>query len=675
MFGEGVVYRAVDRLRGGFAQGFIVRSDATGTVSSIKVYLGRHNRANMLRVALYSDPLCRPGVRLAAGSRRHLARGRWNTVRVPAVRVGSGHTYRIMVAGAGGALEVRDHITKRCVRDVAAQRPSRAWPSKWKAGSHQRACAISAYAEGATINHGTLTSSPVSGGSGAPVVGSGSGGPGVSSQPVLLVPTVYVAQDAAGSNDGSSCANAHSVDWFNASSSWGAAQNQIGPGAVVGLCGTISSGLVAQGSGTPAAPITIYWLPGTTMSSPNWGGGTAFDTNGQSYLTLDGGLNGSIQATELGTGLADQGQFARAITASDCTGCTFEFLTIANFYVHTSSSDTSVDQTQDNAIVFSGSGITIANNTIHDVGWALYAEWNNGDGNDRIHNNNIYNIDHGFSSTAGFTGGDIGPIYFYDNEVHDFANWDTNNDTYHHDGIHCYTVSNQTGAAHYSGLYIYNNLFGGSVGNNTTADIFMEGNYGNSGATPCSDASSSIYIFNNVLTSTDTLTDNPYIADYGGDSGIYDNTVIGHDNTTSLGGCATYQNQPPGATASFKNNLLSTCDNLIGGDPSDYTSGNPDYNLYANGGSNSFVCSGNFYNFSQFSSWQSCMGADSHSRTVANANLNSDGSLQAGSPAVGAGTNLTSLCGGQSNPGLGALCENIDGAPRPTTGAWNAGAY
>jgi len=111
-----------------------------------------------------------------------------------------------------------------------------------------------------------------------------------------------------------------------------------------------------------------------------------------------------------------------------CFHCAIERLTIRRLYVHSSSADSSVDATQANAIRFSGSWLVIADNTIHDVGWALYPEWNNGDGQNRIYGNDIRNVDHGFASTSAFAGGEIGPVYFYRNHVHDFANWDTSTD-------------------------------------------------------------------------------------------------------------------------------------------------------------------------------------------------------------------------------------------------------
>jgi hypothetical protein len=424
-----------------------------------------------------------------------------------------------------------------------------------------------------------------------------------------------------------------------------------------------------QGSGTPGNPITVYWEPHATLSSP--AGTASVLTNGQSYITLDGGTDGSIQATALGSALPDHGHWAQAIYALNCNGCTFRNLTIANFYRHTSATDTAVDATQSNAIRFSGSDITIANNTIHDVGWALYAQWNNGNRQITIRGNNIYNVDHGFASTSGFAGGNLGPIYVYDNNIHDFANWDTTAGVYHHDGIHCYTVVSQPGASHYTGFYIYNNRFGGAAGQNTTSDIFLEGRYGQSGATPCSDASSSVYIFNNVFTSTDEPTDNAYISDSAGNGGIYNNTVVGSNNTITRGGCAGYGAQPPGARVAFENNVLTTCNNLIGGSPDAYAPGSLDHNVYANGGNNSFVCGSSFYLFSQFASWQSCMRADAHSTAVASAGLAGNGSPDRGSPATHVGKNLTDLCRGALVP----LCSNIDGTPRRASGPWAAGAY
>jgi hypothetical protein len=458
------------------------------------------------------------------------------------------------------------------------------------------------------------------------------------------------------------------VTFFNSSSNWGTGAGQIGPGVTVDLCGTISSALGFHGSGTSGNPITLYWQPGATMSSGDWGGGAAIKSNGSSYITLNGGNNGtSIQATAEGTGLADQGVASQGIIATNCTGCTIENLTIANLYVHSSPSDTSVDQTQDNAIRFSGSSMTIQNNTIHDVGWALYEIANSTDSNITIANNNIYNIDHGWASTAAFNGGNIGPIVFSGNHVHDFSNWDTTNDAYHHDGIHCYSANAQGLTPHYNGVYIYDNRFdGGNGGANMTADIFLEGGSG-SGSTPCSDNTSNFYLFNNVFVGSAGI--------YNGLVGLENNSmgVRAYNNTlegsgTSSGVCE----YDPASTVTFENNVMSACGTLIQKNSnSAFTTSSPDYDVYASGGSNSFICNGNYYSSSGFNNWKNCTGGDTHGTYVSSASLNSNGSPQTGSPVLAAGTNLTNLCTGN----LTALCTNINGTPRPTTGPWNAGAY
>lgn len=479
---------------------------------------------------------------------------------------------------------------------------------------------------------------------------------------------IYVAEQARGAGNGSSCANAHGSAWFNNPAHWGPGARRIHPNATVRLCGTISTPLTVQGSGAPGRPIMITWEPGTTLSSPDWGGGSAVDTNGFDWLTFNGAHNGtSIQATAEGTGLADQGVATTGISAPDCNGCTFENLTIANLYVHSLPSDSSVDQTEDNGIRWSGSDVTVADNTVHDVGWALWDDGNNGDTNNRVYGNNVYNIDHGIIIAPGGTS--LGTVFIFGNHVHDMANWDAPSGAYHHDGLHCFGSENGT---LYRGLYIYDNRFDGTVGQEApTAQIFLEGNYGQSGDTPCAAVGSDVSVFNNILSSTDYPTANGYLNTSQPGGGVYNNTVVGVSNTDSLGGCFNYSGNASGTRIAFQNNVLSTCDSLITGTASIFTTGSPDYNLYANGGENSFSCSENFYGFTQFRGWTACVDGDRHSHSAAIAKLTNQSEPQPGSPVINAGANLTYLCKGPLVP----LCKNIAGQPRPKTGPWNAGAY
>jgi hypothetical protein len=530
---------------------------------------------------------------------------------------------------------------------------------------------------GATSSSYTLTSSDVSHALRVVVTASNAAGSGSAASAATVVvtapaggPQIYVAQNAAGAASGADCADAKTVSFFNSSSNWGTGSGKIGLGVTVDLCGTISTPLTVHGSGAPGRPITIDWMPGSTMSSPDWNGGAAVDTNGFGYLTFNGGNNGtSIQATAEGTGLADQGVASTGILAPSCNGCTFENLTIANLYVHSSTSDTSVDQTQDNAIKWSGSNVTVADNTVHDVGWALWDDGNNGDTNNRIYGNNVYNMDHGIIIAP--AGTSLGTVFVFDNHVHDMANWDANGGPYHHDGLHCF-VGSDTGAL-YSGLYIYDNRFDGTVGQAApTAQVFIEGRYGQSGDTPCAAVGSRVYVFNNIFASTDYPTANGYLQTSQPGGGVYNNTVMGASNTDSLGSCFNYSSNVSGTTIAFQNNVLTTCDSLISGKSTGtFTGGSPNYNLYANGGENSFVCNDNWYPFNQFRRWRFCMDADRDSHRAAIAKLNKRGEPELGSPVIDAGVNLTYLCKGPLVP----LCTNIAGQRRRRSGPWNAGAY
>jgi hypothetical protein len=78
---------------------------------------------------------------------------------------------------------------------------------------------------------------------------------------------IYLAQSAAGSGNGSSCANARAVSFFNSSGNWGTGATQIGPGTTVHLCGHTTTAITTQGNGTANNPIIIDGDGAATTSS------------------------------------------------------------------------------------------------------------------------------------------------------------------------------------------------------------------------------------------------------------------------------------------------------------------------------------------------------------------------------------------------------------------------
>ncbi len=486
--------------------------------------------------------------------------------------------------------------------------------------------------------------------------------------------TRYIAQSAGTFSGGTACRDQTAItpDTFN--------EITNSPGDVNYICGTIAGSagvqlLTPKGNGSAGNPVTIRFDTGAILEapyfapSPNGGCGGAICLYGLSFYTIDGQNTGTIENTANGTALANN-QPTEAIEGFNCNHCTVENLTIANMYVHNSTSDTSANATAQRCISLSGSDWLIQNNVMHDSGWCLYNNFNNGDANVVIAGNTIYNMDHGWMLASQVSGGNSGPFIFHNNTVYGYAAWDTGSaDVYHHDGIHCFTSQTKGSAAHITLLAIYDNLFKGPIGQNVTGHIFIEGGAG-SRSTPCADSTSGIAVYNNVAVGDQPdpdglfgLFSGNFTSAHGG--GVYNNTFISTAGT-GVGVCFSANSDVSGMT--FENNALSGCNQLVETDSIPFAA---DYNQYADGGNNAFVCKGKYYQTSEFSSWQSCIGGDSHSAYRSSLKLTNSYQPQSGSPLINAGTTLTSLCPGS----LSSLCSDYAGNPRPSASAWTVGAH
>jgi hypothetical protein len=172
-----------------------------------------------------------------------------------------------------------------------------------------------------------------------------------------------------------------------------------------------------------------------------------------------------------------------------------------------------------------------------------------------------------------------------------------------------------------------------------------------------------------------TYPDDAFITSSGSNQGIYNNTIVGM--TTATGGNGIQQsscNVGTGDNASIANNIVSTVSLGIGGAGNIATS---DHNDLSNLSNNAMFYLGHFYN--NVAAWTSGTGFDAHS-SASNPALNSDHTLSAKSPSVSLGTDLTSLgiqgldVGAPETFGANYSC-GTGCLPRPSSGAWDAGAY
>lgn len=480
--------------------------------------------------------------------------------------------------------------------------------------------------------------------------------------------TRYIAQTAGTFSGGKACNGQTTIT----PATFNGINNSAGD--VNYICGTITfpantTGLTVNGSGASGNPIIIRFDSGAVLASPEWpadGQSGAIDIGANSYITIDGngGANGATEGIIEATANGDAGAAclsgsctyhgdSNGIEATDgATNITVEGLSIIDMYVATQPNPGGGTCIYDHGNV---TNWTITNNIMHDVGWCVELQYDSGtSSNITISNNQIYNVDHGIAFGGPHSGNTLTNVNVYGNSIHDYANWDTPGDVWHHDGIHIWGY-NDDGSDTITGVNIYDNKFGGCIGKNVTAHIFVEANSG---------STKNVAIYNNSLIDTCSGADNDGLLTTGQDGGyiIYNNTFIGTSGDT----CAGTSSSP---NVTFVNNVVSGCGTLqyvtSGGG---FVAGGLHNNVYANcSGSNCFAYHGSYSG--SLSSWQSATGQDASPSTyVTSVNLSAAGVPQSGSAVIGAGANLTSI-------GITALDSDILGVARPSSGSWTVGAY
>ncbi len=519
---------------------------------------------------------------------------------------------------------------------------------------------------------------------------------------------IYFAQNAAGSNNGSSCANAYAYnDGTNGINNSQPAT--FVPGNTLHLCGVFSGSSGQQWinssvSGTSGSLITIHFENNAVLSAPYHSEAGAIAIQG-SYYVIDGGSNGQIVNTLNGTSgyagclgsslgggatCTQQNQNTRAVYLQ-ASNIEVKNLTIGNFYViKPGSGDSNAASDGIEGIIFWPSGphsnITVDHNTIHDMNHGIDGYGNNV----LVDFNEVYNC--GRCILAG-PGTVVSNVVYHDNIVHDLGIF--NGTGVHEDGFHLFPSAP---GQEIDGLMLYNNYLY-NPGINNTAFIYLEGQFGNlsGGAAP--------QIFNNLCVLSSSQAD--FCLEAGMDSGqtvsntgaiIANNTCIGGEYGPTSYSCFNIGSQSGASNwtnINYYNNV-----HILGG-----ASGSPlpaglitigsgttiakiNNNLYENivtdvGDSNAFAYEGS--SMSSFPSWKGMLPSVSGQDSAAVFNTLSSlmislttGQPETGSPAIGAGANLTSF-------GIAALnCDKPltvgpsgTGScnPRPSSGGWDIGAY
>jgi hypothetical protein len=484
--------------------------------------------------------------------------------------------------------------------------------------------------------------------------------------------TRYVAQTAGTFSGGSACNGQTAITpgTFNSTA--------LAAGDLTYICGTITASAGAnafiwpENGGSSGNPVEILFDAGAILEAPYWGTDGAILV-ASNYILVDGGSNGIIESTANGTGLANSTSSTAGLLD---TGSNDEIrnLTVENIYVHTANTADTADGTQAYCIyVLGGSSNLVHGNTLHDCGAAIRYAYETSSGF-QAYNNTIYNINWGIivgdadpSETL------TGTVAVYNNTIHDWALWDQTDDNNHHDGI--YFFATNTGSVFQNG-YIYNNYLYGDPGEYMNTMIYLSNLPQTCGGN---------YVFNNVLVNTSGTTNdtpaNGLIQDWCNADFILNNTLVGITQSSTN----PENNSNPGlmvnvgTATTLENNIIQLFRNGTGmGSGSSITA--QDYNDYYDNTDPAWDNASNIY--ATLSAYQAChtngcpAGThDTHS-TIANPLLTGTYHLTSSSSAAWqTGVNLYSTCNGQATPGLGALCSDKSGTVRPTSGAWDMGAF
>jgi uncharacterized repeat protein (TIGR02543 family) len=504
---------------------------------------------------------------------------------------------------------------------------------------------------------------------------------------------IYFGPTSAGSNNGSSCANAYAYDdgahGLGVSGTWTPGNNlHLCPGTFPGSAGG-SNFIVAQNSGTSGSPITLIADQGAVTITATYWSGPVINLAGLSYITVNGDNNLTIRATDNGTALANQADNGICVNngtpSASSSNVTVENLTCSNLYVHTCGSpiSTCTDEGGQDTYgidLWNVSNLVIQGNTLHDLNSGIRNSYATGSSFSTltITGNTIYNINHGWFITDSSSSGTatLSPIYFYANNIHDWQNWDDynggGNPQNHHDGL---IINTNSATSVLSNFYIYNNWLHGNIGSGMSAMVF---------SFPAVPAGiSGIWFYHNIFENdaTNYCTADGIVDPI--DSGVrfIGNTVI--SNHTS---CTQYSGQQESGltiedgatlTANEDNIYQNTTGYALQFSPSPGTITLSDYSDYYE--NTSWIYSGT--SCSSLSCWQSLISGDSHSST-ASPNLNASSSPpyqlnSASGAAYRTGANLYSLfgCSSPTIPGLGAGCSDYNGNALPSSGNWDMGAF
>jgi hypothetical protein len=147
LLGDRNVEQSIDTNPSGMAEAFPYRASASGTATTLHVYIDRSNAAAHVVVGLYGDASGNPGTLLAQATITGPVGGAWNVVGIPSTPITSGARYWIAVLAPSGDGLIKFRDTARGnAEQTSAQTTLTTFPTKWTTGTIYYSSPMSAYA-------------------------------------------------------------------------------------------------------------------------------------------------------------------------------------------------------------------------------------------------------------------------------------------------------------------------------------------------------------------------------------------------------------------------------------------------------------------------------------------------------------------------------------------------
>jgi outer membrane protein assembly factor BamB len=161
LLGDQAIESGIDSNAAGHAEAFRVTATATGTLSSLAVYVDSSSTATSVVAGVYANSGSHPGTLLAQGTVASPVGGTWNTISLPPAAVVSGTTYWIALLGPVGTFRFRDRYCGcGTASETSAQTTLTTLPATWTSGASYADGPVSAYASGSGATQPILSVSP-----------------------------------------------------------------------------------------------------------------------------------------------------------------------------------------------------------------------------------------------------------------------------------------------------------------------------------------------------------------------------------------------------------------------------------------------------------------------------------------------------------------------------------